>query len=308
VADDDVFTGRLETPLSAARGSPVEVINVGRNGTSTIRELDLYMLIGRWFSPDIVVLAYFLGNDLREVVEEHDAQELRQWHPQGTARRVAYGLCPNLYLDLALLKMSAAARESSQPRTENEILSALRRECEQNGADFASASAAYSRLPTEVKRGMEQKLLRDHQILVACFDPARLRRSLDPDDAYFQRAWPRTERHLELLRQAITADHAQFVVLILPDAVQVDPAAHQFAAEISYETDSSWLTASCRTQRAVADWCCSTGVPCLDLTDELRRSPEPLYYRQDGHFNPAGHQRTAELLAEFLRERIEQAK
>jgi lysophospholipase L1-like esterase len=26
----------------------------------------------------------------------------------------------------------------------------------------------------------------------------------------------------------------------------------------------------------------------------------PLYYPQDGHFNAAGHQRTAELLAEFL--------
>jgi len=31
------------------------------------------------------------------------------------------------------------------------------------------------------------------------------------------------------------------------------------------------------------------GVPCLDLTNDFRHSQAPLYFPQDGHFNPAGH-------------------
>jgi lysophospholipase L1-like esterase len=303
VANDDVLTVKLEKLLNADAKSPVEVINLGRTGSSTIRELDLYTLIGRRFQPDIVVLAYFLGNDLREVVEEHDQEELRQWHPQGTIRRVAYGLCPTIYLELALLKLSAEMRQSLSPQSEADILAILRRECESRGADYAAAEAAYQRLPEEVRHGLEQGRLRHQQIIPACYDPGRLRRSLDPPDDYFQKAWPRTERHLDLLASEVAKDHAQLVLLILPDGAQVDASAQAFAARIGYDVDPAWLTGSCHTADALHDWARRAGVPCLDLTNDFRQSMTPLYYPQDGHFNPAGHRRAAELLADFLRER-----
>jgi hypothetical protein len=303
VRDEAVFTVWLERILNGSAGSNrVEVINVGRNGTSTIRELDLYRSIGRRFEPDVVVLAFYVGNDLVEVVQEHDAEELRRWHPSGVIRRAAYGLCPNLYLELALLKMSAEARQTEERRSDEEILIALRRMCGELGGDFEAAKAAYGRLPADVKEALAGRLLRDHQVLAACCDPGRLRRALAPDDEFFARAWPRVDRHLELLREAAGEDKARFVVLIIPDAVQVDPKAQRFAAEIGFEVDEAWLTSTSRTQAAVVDWCRHTDVPCLDLTDKLRQSAEPLYYRQDGHWNEAGHERAAELLAEFLRE------
>ena len=115
VADKYVVTSILGGKLIDDYGTrPKEVINLGRTGSSTIRELDLYTMLGRRFEPNVVVLAYFLGNDLREVVEEHDQEELRRWHPRGTIRRAAYGLCPNLYLELAMIKQAAAAKAKSQ--------------------------------------------------------------------------------------------------------------------------------------------------------------------------------------------------
>jgi lysophospholipase L1-like esterase len=304
VADDAVFTTRLEALLKGESKLAVEVINVGRNGTSTIRELDLYTMIGRRFMPDVVVLCYFLGNDLREVVEEHDQQELSQWHPQGTVRRAAYALCPNLYLELALVKMSAEARAASQPRGEAQVLAALKRSCEQEGGDLDAATAAYQRLPPHVKWALENGQMREHLVFSACFDPGRIRRSLNSDDGYFEKAWPRTQRHLELLRHAVAADGAKLAVMVIPDAVQIDASAQHFAAEIGYQIDRGWLDRPCRTQQAVAAWCEGAGVPYLDLTEGLRQSKEPMYFKQDGHFNAAGHQRTAELLAEFLRDKV----
>jgi len=300
VADDAVLTARLEKLLNAGARMPTEVINVGRTGSSTIREYDLYRMTARRFSPDVVVLAYFLGNDLREAVEEHDEEELRRWHPQGIVRCAAYGLCPNIYLELALLKQTAAARVAAQPRTEEEVLASLRRACDQRGADYESALAAYRRLPAEVRDKLTAGLLADHQILPGCYDPSCVRRAIEPDDEYFQRAWPRTERHLEVLRQAVERDGAQLVLLIIPDTVQMDAAAQARAAEIGYEVDPKWLHGVCRTQHAVIEWCQRSSVPCLDLTAPLRKSSEQFYFLRDGHFNPAGHQRAAELLAEFL--------
>lgn len=299
VANEDVFTAKLESLLNTDEKSPTEVINLGRTGSSTIRELDLYNLIGRRFEPDVVVLAYFLGNDLREVVEEHDSDDLRRWHPQGAIRRLAYGLCPNLYLELAILKLSAAAQQETQAQSEASLLATLRQECELRGVDYAPAEAAYHRLPAEVRQGLLAGRLRHQQVLPACYDATRLLRSLDPDDAYFRQAWPRTERHLNLLRERVAAAGAKFVVLVIPDGSQVDPVIHDFTSRIGYQVEPRWLTESCRTRDALLAWAKNHNVPALDLTEPFRQSQEPLYYPQDGHFNPAGHARTAELLAEF---------
>lgn len=305
VADEDVFTARLEHSLNDSGPPRTEVINVGRTGSSTIREYDLYQMIGRRFQPDFVVLAYFLGNDLREIVEEHDQKELRHWHPRGFVRRLAYGLCPNVYLELAMLKQAAAVNRKNAPRTEEEILAVLRRECVQRGANYEEGLAAYRRLPEEVRTKLMAGLLSDHHILPACYDPTRLRRALDPDDDYFQKAWPRTEQHLDMLRQAASADGAEFLLLLIPADVQNNAAAQARTAELGFEVDPEWLQGPCRTQQALLDWSARAQVPCLDLTEPLRQATEPLYFPRDGHFNPAGHQRTAELLGEFLRPQTE---
>lgn len=302
VANDDVFTVKLEGLLRANSRSPFEVINVGRTGSSTIRELDLYTMIGRRFEPDVVVLAYFLGNDLREVVEEHDQEELRRWHPRGLVRRAAYGLCPNLYFELALLKISAETQQAMLPRSEESLLALLERECDLREKNFSSALDAYRRLPPEVKSGLLEGRLRHQQVLPACYDPSRLLRSLDPDDDYFNVAWPRTERHLEQFVREVEKDGARFVLMILPEPAQVDLATHRFETQIGFEVKFDWLTRSCRTRDALLTWAADKGVPCLDLLGDFRESQEQLYFPQDGHSNAAGHQRIAELLARFLQE------
>jgi SGNH hydrolase-like domain, acetyltransferase AlgX len=152
-----------------------------------------------------------------------------------------------------------------------------------------------------VREALSHGKLRQQQIIPACYDPGLLRRALEPDDDYFERAWPRTKRHLELLREAVASDHAQFILLIIPDGSQLDRLSHEFAKSIGYDVDPAWLTGSCRTREALLAWSRGAGVPVLDLTEEFRQSMSPLYYRQDGHFNSAGHERTAEVLAEFLK-------
>ena len=92
VADEDVFTEQLARHWSQQN---VEVINVGRAGTSTIREVTLFRQIGQRFDPDAVLLVYYLGNDLAEVLEEETDQELADWQPSVSLRQLAHFWCPN---------------------------------------------------------------------------------------------------------------------------------------------------------------------------------------------------------------------
>jgi hypothetical protein len=145
--------------------------------------------------------------------------------------------------------------------------------------------------------------LHDWHVFQACYDPARIQLALSPDGAFFNRAWPRSARHLDLLREAAENDGARFVVVAVPGAVQVDRQAYQFMESLGYQLQGEWLTDTTRIQHALGAWAEAAGVPYLDMTADLRRSAAPLYYVQDGHFNPAGQAEAARLIAEFLRSR-----
>jgi lysophospholipase L1-like esterase len=307
VPDNETMTVHLERSLSQSPkpsgGENVQVINLGRSGTSTVRELDLYELLGRPYQPDVVILVYYLGNDLCEVVQEQDRNELRAWHPNGAVRRTAYALCPNLYLELAIRKQDREAEQKFGQRSEPELLAALDVVARLNGADPVLARERYLSIPRKVRQTIERGELHDWQIFPACYDPARLAKSLSFDDSFFDRAWSRTERHLNLLRDAVEHDHGTFVLVVVPGAFQVDDAAYRFVASVGYDVNPDWLTGSSRIQHVLHDWAEKSHVPYLDMTDDLRQTAEPLYYVQDGHFNPAGQRKAAQLMAEFLRSR-----
>jgi hypothetical protein len=305
VPDDEVLTVQLERllnpPASPDRNRErVEVVNVGRTGSSTIRELDLYESIGRRFQPDVVVLAYFLGNDLSEVMIEHDAAELARWHPDGLIRRTAYALCPNLYLELAIFRRARETAARAEPRPRDLLVAIASAEAERRGIDARTAIERYDHLPPAVRADLEEGLLSDQRILPACYEPDRFRRSFGEDEPFFQAAWPRTERHLELLRQAVARDGGRLVLMIIPDGCQVDEACFAFDASLGFEVDPDWRTSDCPTLRALQGWAADHTVPFLDLTGPFRQSEGGLYYPQDGHFNGRGHLRTAECLASFL--------
>jgi len=302
VPDEAVFTARLQAQLDHDSSRRVQVVNVGRIGSSTVRQLDLYEYVGRRFEPDLVVLAYYLGNDLVEAMQEQNRAELAAWRPDGMFRRAAYAVCPNLYLELAIWRQAIASRRQFEPQTRVEILQTVREQAEANGRDPAMAIERYAALPSEVRQQVERGVLSQHRVLPACYDPERVRRALEPADDYFRQAWSRTEQHLEELRQAVRADGARLAIVAIPDAAQVEPEALEFDALLGYEVDHAWLHSECRTQRALQTWAESRGVSFLDLTDSLRASPETCYYPRDQHFTAAGHRLAADEMAEFLRD------
>ena len=62
---EDALWARLENLLNAT-DRPVEVINLGVGGYGTLQEYLVFNAFGRAYQPDVVVLAMYLANDLKD--------------------------------------------------------------------------------------------------------------------------------------------------------------------------------------------------------------------------------------------------
>lgn len=307
VADEDVFTERLAAGWTAR---DIEVVNVGRAGTSTIREVTLFRQIGRRFDPDVVLLVYYLGNDLSEVLEEETDEELADWKPEGTLRQLAHFWCPNTYLELAMRKRRSRVNDANRERTETEVVAWIRGEAVAAAIDPGLAETRYRELPEEVRAKAEAGRLPGYRYLQACLDPERFRNSLDPTAEFSRKAWQRTRVHLDRLKQLVEAEGARLLLAVIPEASQVSARALEFNRMLGFDVDDDWLDRPGRTAELVADWAGAAGVGLLDLRPALRDSAGPAFFVEDGHCTPAGHRAIADAVREWapLREALKIAE
>jgi hypothetical protein len=62
----DKFEGLLENSLSQAAGRPVEILNFGISASETWDQLQIFHLRAIRYTPDITLLVFFWGNDIRD--------------------------------------------------------------------------------------------------------------------------------------------------------------------------------------------------------------------------------------------------
>ena len=298
--DDEVFPRLLEHRLAESLGhQPVQVLNLGRAGSSAICEVDLYETIGRPFQPDAVILAVFLGNDLVEILEEHDVEELKAWTPPGLLRGLAYRAYPHLYLELAMQKAARASEKSQETRSEEALWEFVRAAAPRKGLEPDPVRDRFEQMPQDVIEDTRKGLFSQSTFQHACVEPDRLVKGLSPDQGFVAKAWPRLEKQLKRMQRLAESDRARFLIVLIPHAAQVDPAAWEFCERIGFHMQKDWLAEPSFLQNEIPAWCETNRVPCLDLTAKLREMSEPVYYPKDGHWNPRGHELVAKWLSEW---------
>jgi len=293
VSDEAVFTERLAEDLASQQ---IDVVNLGRAGTSTIREVTLYRQMGSLFEPDVVLLVYYLGNDLAEVVEEETDEELAAWRPAGNLRQLVHLWCPNIYLELAIQKRRSRAGDVNRKRTETEVVAWIRSEATSGGVDADLAEQRYRSLSAVIRSRAEAGRLPGYRYLQACLDPDRFRNSLDPDEKFVQTAWGRTRDHLDLLQELVRSSGGTLMLAMIPDASQVSEQALEFNRQLGFDVDDGWVNRPGRTAELVSEWARGADVELLDLRTVLRDTDEPSFFVEDGHCTPAGHRAIAEAI------------
>ena len=104
-----------------------------------------------------------------------------------------------------------------------------------------------------------------------------------------QLQWERTKRTLAEFKQVLDARHIRFLLVLLPDHVQIDA---QLRREfLDARGVDQHLFDFGRPQRLLTEWSQENGVPVLDLLSIFQQSStdEKLYFDTDLHMTEAGH-------------------
>lgn len=297
---EEAFWAVMEKDLQKCGNLPrrqVEVINFGQSGFGTTQEL-LALRHRVWkYSPDVVLLAFFTGNDIADNSKTH-----RQWYffPYYT------------YQDGEMILHNRHTREGWVVFKESEDTITKvwwlrwKRWLEDNSRVFQLiqhsrrwAATWWANLSnrgqaTAVQKAPEPGL-----------SSATYRK---PDQAVWQEAWKITEKALLLMRDEVAAHGAKFFVVVLSTGMQVhpDPKERQRYADWIGVQDLLY------PDRRLAEFCRREDIPILLLAPTFQ---EYAIQHQKflhgfgerlgtGHWNQTGHRLAGKMLAEWLCEQI----
>jgi hypothetical protein len=282
---DEAFPAVLEDRLRRRPGgNRTEVLAMGQSGFGTASELMRYLDFGAAYDPDVVLLAFYAGNDVRDnsVVLNGDA-------PEFFFTLAADG---TLVLDRSRIEARERARAASGVFDRLEDWSQL--------ADLVSDRLTLLRLTR--RAGLRAAAAGASGLPPA---PAHDDASVYAEDAGapWRDAWSVSEAILGRLADETAARGSRLAVVSIGTAEQVeeDLGRNVLAASPGRDLD--------RPDRRLAAMTAKRGVPCLLLAPGLRAAEAAgagrLYgfgARRGGHWNAAGHRAAAELIERFLEE------
>lgn len=268
---DATVAKRLEELLRAsAGGRPLDVVNAGNAGFGTAQELLFLEHDGRVYQPDLVVLVYFIDNDLPD-----NGYAVARARKLDTTRRPFF--VPDGQGGIRL--------RPGEPPPPDPLAGArplLRRS--------ATFNLAENFLLWNQARDQEQAQIGKNR-------PTYL---VEPPDEWDE-AWWVTEQLLGRVRDSSRAMGAELVVVLAPSYFQVDPDAWRWLVggdtrgRNRYEVD-----APNRRLAAIAE---RQGLRLLDLLPAIQpaqASGGRLYFPADGHWTSAGHAFAARQIADYL--------
>lgn len=284
------FHSQLEHRLNrckAFEGKAVEVLSFGTSSYGTAQELIVFREIASKYSPDLVLLAFFAGNDVRNNSRELESDRMRPFF--------------ELRGDQLVVDHSFATSDEFKRRTNllRAVLDRLRflriiqagylvkDRLQQQGQQRESGQAQAGQKSPPREAGL------DDAVYVA------------PNTPEWQRAWQLTERLLAQLAEEVRAAGARLVLVSLSTGVQVHPKPDVREA-FRRERDIPDLF---YPDRRITGAASAIGVQSMMLAPTLQRIAErdkiflhgfPNTRLGAGHWNEAGHRLGAELVAAQL--------
>ncbi len=276
VSLEDVYPKVLERRLCQTFPEQrTEVINAGVPCYNTLQEIRHLEKIGLKFHPDLVVLGFFVGNDIRENAED-----------------------PFLaVVDGELAGMGSGPSVLERWLAHSHLYRWIRRSTwSQASAHSIPGPLVASLAPPPLYR--RDFLTTEAKALAACQRTGRISRRIEE-------GWQETESLLRELRDLAREKRFDLVVFLIPDAIQVDEALFKAVVE------SDGLVASDYDldlpQRRLREFGAREGIEMVDALGACRERAargEALYAPSDTHWNEAGNRLAAESLVEPIAAKI----
>ena len=275
------FPHVLGQQLNRGDGPRIEVMGAGVSGYGTASELLYFEREGKRYKPDLVVLAFYPGNDVKNNSPTLEDKLRPAYTTDGALQKVVGDASPKpLHGWRALLARSAAYHY-------------IRKVLLTRQPALADALARHGLLQRDVIPTVPERdgVPVDYGVYASAPTPE------------WQEAWAHTERLLSELQGATAASGAQLVIAIVSSRDQVYPQWWQEVVD-TYPRMQSQTWDLSAPQRHIESWCAQHGVPCVALAPTFREaashSVEPLHFHHDGHWTATGHHLAASVLKDFL--------
>jgi hypothetical protein len=260
---EQAFPRLLDGSL-AADGSPVEPVNAGVFGYGTDNEAAWLRTYGWPLQPKIVLVGFFVGNDVKDVMLGMDKTTV-----DAAGRLVATD------------KSRAAMAAGDDAAGETPQGGGLKGWLEQNSHAYLFLRGLYYNAVAPKAKAQQPTI----------FDAASFFLLAEPPE--IAAGWDKTTALLDAMRADAQAHGATLVVVAIPAREQVqDSSWTEMQTQFALAADQVQRD---RPQQKLAAWQARTGAPLIDLLPAFRAAGQStkLYFRTDRHWTPAGHQLAA---------------
>jgi len=276
-----MWTTRLEGALKERVDREVEVFSLGVGGVGPGFELRLWELERELLRADGVVVGFFVGNDFTDERPETPWRESALRQHSLVVRLIGNGA--RLWRERALADEWITTAADTPPGTPGGTV----------------ADPHYVRDPNRRKLSDEALLGIEGRIIQICLERRR---------EWFDRRAREVLQVLARFHAEVTSDGSRFLVLLIPDQVQVDDALRARVLEqLGVATADVEVD---RPQRLLTRLLDERGIESFDLLPLFRERAlsEPLYWLGDTHWNVEGNALAADALARHVERWIREPK
>ena len=282
VSREDTFWSVLERRLAAAprfEGKEVELLNFGISGHGTAQQLQMLRHYVLPYEPDVVVLAFFAGNDVRNNSRQLEPDDVRPFFACDGA---------HLKLDDSFLRHPSFVNANS--RSTRMKVAAINASCVlQVINEWKNRPALRGGGATYFEAGVDDRVF------------------AEPVDPAWQSAWEVTDALISEINQEVRRHDACLVVATITQAIQLHPDAnvrsqfaHQLGAPDLFYPESRIEALG----KELAFDVVALSRPMLEVATRDQQ-----YFHGfdntglgEGHWNASGHRLAGELIAQVLLE------
>ena len=288
---EQTFWSKLERKLGnceAVKGRKnVEVINFGVQGYGTAQELMMLRKKVWDYSPDIVILAFFIGND---VINNSPKLEYDRYRPF-----FAYDASGKLVPDMSFRNLAPIDRNERAVSFVDRMPSLL---------------VNNSRILQVIKK---VDLDRKKRELSEDFTNLSTQNFKEPQDAAWQEAWRVTEGLIVTVRNEVVQKNADFLLVTIGDPMQVRPEAQSRKDFMTKNNIQNLFYPDRRLEKLGA----REGFRVLNLSEQFQGYTEKYqlcahgfenYVPCAGHWNEVGHRLASILINRNLCQNLKQSQ
>ena len=264
-----------EIARCASPGERYEILNFGQSGFGTAQELLLMRDRVLKYSPDLVVLAFFTGNDITD-------------------------------------NSRALSNDARKPYFVNESGSLVLDDSFRNSTAYVRTRVAYALVRWSRTFQLVKRWLRSRESREALqsregrsWNETRLEIYQEPTDATWKDAWNVTESLIVQMRDEARASGAEFAVVTLSNSLQVYPDLEERRQRL----EQLGIDDPFRPDKRIARLGRDHGFPVLNLAPEMLAYVQsrrvslhgfPNAFTDAGHWNEEGHRLAGTLIAHWL--------